>query len=195
MAPSLVRPEASEQQEIAVRGRLVGQDLLHATPQKGHLAGLDLDVDLLALGLAVGLVDENPCVGKSEAAPGGAAGEEHGGRRRRHPHAVRRYGRLNVLHRVVDGEQPGHRSAGRVDVEGDLLVGVLGLQEQQLGHHDVGHALVEGRAQHDHAISQQAGVDVEGPFTARRRLQDGRDEVALCHGASGGLECNCQVAA
>ena len=39
---------------------------------------------------------------------------------------------LDKLHRVVDRETRVHAAARRVDVERDVLVGILGLQVQQL---------------------------------------------------------------
>ena len=77
---------------------VLGQQLLHAAAQPCHLAGLDLDVDLLALGAAVGLVDQHARVGQGEALAGCAGGEDHRGARRGHPHADRRHvGEMNCM--------------------------------------------------------------------------------------------------
>ena len=67
---------------------------------------------------------------------------------------------LDVLHGVVDGHAVGHGAAGAVDVEMDVLVGVLGLQIQQLGHHQAGRGGVDLLPQEDNAVVQQAGEDV-----------------------------------
>ena len=68
--------------------------------------------------------------------------------------------RLDVLHRVVDREQRRDDAAGRVDVQADVLVGVLGLEVQQLGHDQVADVVVDRRAQEHDALLEQAGVDV-----------------------------------
>src|SRR5206468_11456111 len=64
-----------------------------------------------------------------------------------------------------------------VDVERDLLVGILRLQEQQLGDDEVGDLVVDRSADEDDALLQQPGVDVEGPLATARVLDDHRDEV------------------
>ena len=74
--------------------------------------------------------------------------------------------RPDDLHGVVDGEQGGHVAAGGVDVEADVLVGVLGLEVEELGDEQVGHVLVELAGEEDDPLLQQAGVDVEGPLAA-----------------------------
>ncbi len=61
-------------------------------------------------------------------------------------------------------KKAGHVAAGRVDVERDVAVGGLRLQVEQLGDDEVGHGVVDGRAEEDDAVRQQAGVDVVGPL-------------------------------
>ena len=57
--------------------------------------------------------------------PGRARREQHRGRRGGLADADRLHVGLDVLHRVVDREQPGDLAAGRVDVHRDVLVGVF----------------------------------------------------------------------
>jgi hypothetical protein len=90
---------------------VVAQDLLHPLPVEPHLPGLDLHVDLLALGAAVGLVDHDPGVGQREALALGAAGQDHRSRRGGHAHAHGGHGRRHVLHGVVDHPHGGDRPA------------------------------------------------------------------------------------
>ena len=52
---------------------------------------------------------------------------------------------LDVLHGVVDRQAGGDRAAGRVDVEGDVLLGVLRLEEEHLGDDQVGDVVVDRR--------------------------------------------------
>jgi hypothetical protein len=56
---------------------VMSQDLLHLTAQEGNLAGLVLDVDRLALGSAVGLMDQHPGVRQHQTLSCRSAGQEH----------------------------------------------------------------------------------------------------------------------
>jgi hypothetical protein len=56
---------------------------------------------------------------------------------------------LDVLERVVDGEEAGDVAAGRVDVDADVLVRVLRLEIQQLGADQVGDRVVDRGAEED----------------------------------------------
>ena len=69
--------------------------------------------------------------------------QQHGRRRGRLAEAEGRHVGLDELHGVVDGEQGGDVAARRVDVEVDVLVRLLGLQEEQLGADQVGHRVVD----------------------------------------------------
>ena len=64
---------------------------------------------------------------------------------------------------------------GRVDVEVDVLLRVLGLEEQQLGDDQVGDVVVDRRAEEDDAVLEQARVDVVGALAAAGLLDDDRD--------------------
>ena len=115
--------------------------------------------------------------GRAKRLPFAPAVEQHGGRRRGLPDADRLHVGLDVLHRVVDREQPRDLAAGRVDVDRDVLVGVFALEVQQLGDHQVRHRVVDRRAQEDDALLQEPRVDVERPLAAVRLLDDRGDEV------------------
>ena len=79
---------------------------------------------------------------------------------------------------IVSGmaNRPIMSPPGRVDVEVDRLLGVLGLEEQQLGHDQVGDLVVDRRAQEDDPLAEQPRVDVVGTLAAGRGLDDGGDE-------------------
>jgi len=61
---------------------------------------------------------------------------------------------------------------GGVDVEVDVLVGVLGLEEEQLGDDDVRHVVVDLRPQHHDPVLEQAAVDVVHPLAPMGLLDD-----------------------
>ncbi len=167
---------------LAGRGH---EDVDHPPAHLDDLGDLQLEVGRLALGAAVGLVDEHAGVGQRVALAGRAGGEEDGRRRRGLPDADRRHVRRDVLHRVVDAEQGVHVAARRVDVEGDVLARRLRLEVEELGDDQVGAGVVDRRAEEDDAVGEQPGVDVVRPLTAVGRLDDGGDE----HGASS-MMCN-----
>src|SRR5207237_4328985 len=67
-----------------------------------------------------------------------------------------------------------HRSAGAIDVEVDLLVGILALEEQHLRDDHVRDVVVDGRAKEDDAVLEQPRVDVVRSLTAVRLLDHER---------------------
>src|SRR5205809_2435362 len=112
---------------------VLGQDLVQALAQVQDLLGVDFHVRGLALEAAHRLVDHDARVGQAEALVGVAGGEEQRAHARRLPDAKRADVGLDELHGVVDREAGRDRAARRVDVEEDVLVRVLGLEEQELG--------------------------------------------------------------
>src|SRR5947207_15371130 len=105
-----------------------------------------------------------------------AAGEEEGAHAHRDAHADCLDRRFYVLHRVVDREARVDASAGGVDVQADVLVRVLGLEVDQLGHDQVRDVLVDRRAEEHDSLVQQAGVDVERALAAGGLLDDHGDQ-------------------
>ena len=161
--------------------RVVGDDLVEPAADVDDLAGVDLDVGGLALEAAGDLVDQDLGVGQRHALAGGAARQQQRAHAHRDADADRLHVGLDELHRVVDREAGVDAAAGRVDVEADVLVGVLGLEVQELGDDQVGDVLRDGRAEEDDALVEQPGVDVERALPAGGLLDDHRDEWA--HGA------------
>src|SRR6266511_2895770 len=154
-----------------------GDDLVQHAAHPEDLAGLDLDVDRLALGAARGLVDQDAGVGQPKALARRPGGQQDGGRRGGLAHAGGGHVRLHVLHGVVDRQQRRDRAARRVDVQLELLVGVLALQVEQLGHEQVGDGVVDRRAEEDDPLVQQPRVDVERALAAVGLLDDDRDQI------------------
>ena len=111
-----------------------GEDLVEAAAHVDDLLGVDLDVGRLAFEAGGHLVDEDLGVGQRHPLSRGAAGKQQRAHAHRDADADRLHVGLDELHRVVDRQACVDRAAGRVDVEADVLVGVLGLQVQELGH-------------------------------------------------------------
>ena len=146
--------------------RVAGQQLVIGVDKRLHLLDLDEDVRGVAAEPAGALVDHDPAVRQRVALAGGAGGEEDGAHRGRLADADRGDRGAQVLHRVVDRHPARDHAAGRVDVELDVLVRVLALQVEQLGHDQVRDLIVHGCPQEDDAFVQEAGVDVEGALAS-----------------------------
>ena len=105
----------------------------------------------------------------------GPAGEQNGSDRHRDSNAHRAHVRLDELHRVVDRETRTDVAAGRIDVERDVLLGILGLEVKELSVDDVCDLIVDCRADEDNSFVQQPRVDVECPLPSARLLDHGRN--------------------
>ena len=116
---------------------VLGVERVHLAAEVEDLPGLDLDVGGGALGAARGLVDHDPRVGQGAPLALGAGRQQERAHRGGHAHADGVHRRPQVLHGVVDGHAGRDHAARRVDVEVDVLVGVVGLEEEQLGDDDV----------------------------------------------------------
>jgi hypothetical protein len=81
---------------------------------------------------------------------------------------------LHELHRVVDRKACVDAAAGRVDVEADVLVGVLGLEEQHLRDDHVRRRVLDLGAEEDDSLAEQPREDVEGALEASVGLHDHR---------------------
>ena len=133
---------------------------------------MDFDIRRLALETAQRLVDHHARVRQAVALALGARGQQERAHAGRLADAQRGHVRLDELHGVVDRQAGRNRTAGRVDVEVDVLVGVFRLQEQHLRDHQVGRRVVHRTDQEDDPFLEQARVDVVGAFATAALLDD-----------------------
>ena len=91
---------------------------------------------------------------------GSTGSEEELPHRGSEPHADGGHVATNELHGVVNRHAGRDRSAGAVDVEPDVGIGVLAFQIQQLSADLIGDVVVHVGAEHDDSIFQQPGEDV-----------------------------------
>src|SRR5215204_1676570 len=155
---------------------VAGVELVEAPAQGQRLARVDLDVGRLPLESAGGLVDEDARVGQREAVAGRPAGQDQRAHRHGDSDPGRPHARGDELHRVVDAQPGVDVTARAIDVERDVGLGVGRLEVQQLGDDEVGDLVVDGRAEEDHALGEQARVDVERALAASVALDDHGDE-------------------
>src|SRR5579871_5658807 len=142
------------------------------------LASLDLDVASLALEATRELVQQDARARQRHPLSGRSCCEQQGGDAHRDAHPDRLHVGPDELHRVVDAEPGVDRAARRIDVEKDVLVGVVRLQVQQLGDDHIRDLVVDRRSEEDDALREQARVDVEGTFATSALLDDRRDHRA-----------------
>src|SRR3954467_4522580 len=162
------------------------QDLLHLGAHPLDLRGVDLQVGDLTAGLTGGLVDQHARVRQREALAGGAGSQQDGGGRGGLAHADGLDVGPDEHHRVVDGHQRGEGATGRVDVDRDVAVGVVGLQRDQLGHHVVGRRVVDLHPEEDDALLEELVVRVGLLHAVARALHEGGQDVT----AGGHLEAH-----
>ena len=179
---------------LAGLARMGGQGVLQPGAHAVDLVGDDLDVGGLAVhALHGGLVDEDAGVGQGQALALAAGGQQHGRGGGGLPQAHRLHLRPDELHGVVDGGQGREGAAGAVDVHGDQAVGVLGLQDEELGHDVVGGGVVDLDAQEDDAVLEELGVGVLALEAVGGALLELRHDVAR-HGRGQGRAAGLDLA-
>src|SRR5258708_24455128 len=155
-----------------------GQDRLELLTDPHDLSGLDLDVAGLPVGTLGGrLVDQDPGVRQRGPLALCTGRQEHGGGRGGLADAHRLHVGLDELHRVVNRRHGGERTAGRVDVDADVPVGVERLQREELGHHVVGRRVVDLHSEEDDALLEELVVRVHLLDAVRRPLHEGGEDV------------------
>ena len=102
------------------------------------------------------------------------AGQQEASHARRHAHAGGVHRRAEELHRVVNREACRDAAAGRVHVQVDVALRVVGIQEEQLRDDDVGDIVVHWGPQEHDAVHEEAGEDVVGALAAAGALDDVR---------------------
>src|SRR3954451_8249315 len=160
---------------------VIGNDSIQALAYIDDLLGVDLDVSGLTLEARTDLVDEDLGVGQRHALALRAARQQEGAHAHRDADADGLDVGLDELHGVVDREAGVDAAARRVDVDRDVLVGILGLEVQELRHDQVGDLIVDRGPKEDDALIEQAGVDVERALAAGRLLNHHWDKGA--HGS------------
>ncbi|MPN04432.1 hypothetical protein SDC9_151670 [bioreactor metagenome] len=125
-------------------------------------------------------MDHDLGVGQRLALALGSRREQERAHGRREADADGGYFALDILHRIVDGEPRAYGTAGRVDVEVDILIGVVALQKEHLRNDAVGDVVVNRPADEDDAIFEQAAVDIVAALAVTGLLNDHWDEIHAC---------------
>lgn len=155
---------------------VLGEYLVQSLAELEDMAGGYLDIARHAFGAAGGLVDHHFGVRQREALTLLAAAQQNGAHRGGHTDAHRGNLRLDVVHRVQNGEASGDVAAGGVDIERDVFVGVFGSEKEELRNDEIRDITIDGAAQKDDALLEEAAIDIVGAFAERRFFDDHRDE-------------------
>ena len=160
---------------------ILGQDLVqHVSGAKNEI-GADLDIGCLTLGTTQRLVDHDLAVRQGDSLALCTCGEQESAHGGGHTDADGGHVTLDEIHGVVDGHTGGDGATGAIDIEGDVLVGILCLQEKKLSHNEGGGGVIDLIGQEDDAVVEQAGVDVVSALAAAGLLDHRGNEVGLGH--------------
>jgi hypothetical protein len=151
---------------------VVGKDVVELVLDAEDLGGLDLDVARLTLGSAQRLVDHDAGVRQGIPFSRRAGRQEHGTHAGRLPDTDGADIGLDVLHGVVDRHAGRHDPARTVDVDRNVLFGILGFEEEELGDDQVGQVILDATTDENDAVLEEPGINVVCPFPATALLND-----------------------
>ena len=86
--------------------------------------------------------------------------EQHGSHRCSHTRADSGHITGHKLHGVVDAQAGGHAATGTVEIDGNVLTRVSGIQVEKLGLQSVGRIVVNLRTQENDAVHHQTGEHI-----------------------------------
>ena len=112
--------------------RICGKDLVEALLGTQNMIGVNLDIRSLTLHTAERLVDHDLGIGQCDTLALCAGGKQERAHACSHTDTDGGNITLDEVHRIVDRHTCGNGSAGAVDIQADVLVGVLCFQKQKL---------------------------------------------------------------
>ena len=121
-------------------------------------------------------MDHDVGIRQRETLAFGAGAKQHCSHARGHAQAIRGHVAREKLHRVVNGETGRDRATGRVDVNVDVLFGVLHLQEEQLRDNQVRDVIVDRRADENDAVFEQSRVNIVAALASSGLLHHHRNQ-------------------
>ena len=72
----------------------------------------------------------------------------------------------------MDREARGHHASRRVDVHENILLRVLGLEEEKLGGDEAGHMILDRTRDEDDPLAQQPRINIEAALAPVGLLDD-----------------------
>ena len=105
-----------------------------------------------------------------------SGGEQHEAHRCALADAIGRHVAGDELHRVVNRQPGGHAAAGRVQIQVNVRLRIVGLQKQHLGDDRIGDVVVDRGTEEDDPVLEQATVNVHRPLFAAVLLDHIRNQ-------------------
>ena len=133
-------------------------------------------------------MNQNPRIGQRKSLFGSSRSQQHGRDRSGLAHTGGHYVRPDILHRIVNGHACGNRAARRIDIELDIAFRIFRFEKEQLGGHEVGDVVVDGRANKQDMVLEQPRINVIGALAPGGLLDHHGDE---CRGAWTRIVCMC----
>ena len=81
-----------------------------------------------------------------------------------------------MIHGINHRKSRRDRAARAIDVERDILLWVLGLEEEELGDNEIRHIVVDGAAEKDNALFEEPRENIVGAFAHRSLFNNHWDE-------------------
>lgn len=127
-------------------------NLIQPLPHPQNLLRMIRNIARLARIPAARLMDHDPRMGQNIPLSSFPSTEQQTPHGRSLAHAYSADRAADVVHGVVDGEAGAHAAAGRVDVQRDGLLRVVGFEEEQLGDDHGGHGFFDFAVEADDAL-------------------------------------------
>ena len=119
-----------------------------------------LDVRGLSLCPTHRLVNHHTAVGQGRPLAFGSGHQQYGCHRRRHARANRSYGTADKLHRIINTQSGIYRTAGRIDIDGNILSRIHRIQIKQLSLQRIGRVIIYLGSQEYDTIHHQTGKHI-----------------------------------
>ena len=126
------------------------------------MSRLDRDIRGLSFCSAQRLMDQDLRVGKRISLTLCTACQKEGAHAGSHSDTDRRYVALDKLHCVIDRHTCGNGSAGAVDIELNVLIGIFSLKEQHLGYDELGRCIRHLIAEENDPLLKETGKNIVG---------------------------------
>lgn len=162
---------------------VLGQNAVDLVLGLENMFSANLNVDCLAFGAAHDLVDEDFRIWECQPLARRSGGQQQRSHRRGHANADGRDRRLHELHGVINSHAGADGPARGIDVELDIFLTVFVVKEEHLSDDDVGQVVVNGIAEKNNPVFQQARINIVGALAVPGFFDDRGDEELVVRGS------------
>jgi hypothetical protein len=164
---------------LKLLARVLRDEFIEEILRTDNVFRVNRDIRRLAFRTTERLVNHDLGMREREALALGATHENHGTAGSRHTKTHCGDIGLHVLHRVVHGERGRHLTAGGIDVEDHIFLGILLFKEEELSDDGIGDIVIDRRTKEDDALFEQAGIYVVHALTKLRLFDNRRHDEVL----------------